>query len=358
MTEALRNAGPFAFINIAAGAFGLLLAIATIGLTAAKSNAARVFAVLCLLGVLAILALGFAGYSFGMVGTRAALGNVPDDMKDLILRKGTQESRGNFIVALAAALLPLLGGTLAAARTRFVPSLVLTGIALVAFAATAIQVTAPLPPEGPLLAEPPGIQLPQSSSPRSLRIAALVALTPEGLWADGARVTSLAAALENPLVQQRNTSTLPVLVDARTTFAALADLVEAADKAGRGSLQLVVLAPTGGHQVIEIVGAGAGSPGKSPLNLTVRLREKEFLIGASGGTLDPIPPNPMGLNDKLAEVKAAFPSERSLRMTADPEVPVGLVVKALDAAGQRDGKLLFDQLVVGRFTVEASPAGD
>lgn len=351
LSDLLHDAGPLAFLNLAAAGVGLLLAIAT--LAAAKSNAARVLAVLCLLSVLGMLAVGFAGYSLGMVSTRAAFANVPDDMKDLMLRKGAEESRANFIFALAAALLPLLSGTLSAARTRVLPSLVLAGFAVTAFGATAAQLMAPLPPEGPLLAEPPGLQLPQSSSPRSLNVAALVALTPEGLWANGVRVPSLAAALQDPLVQERNVSTLPVLVDTRVTFSALADLLEAAQKAGRLSLQLVVLAPTGERHVIGIVGPAAEpppTPGPPPLTLTVRVTETEFIIGATGATLPPLA-DAEALNAQLTEVKANFPDVTTIRMTAAPQVSLGIFVKALEAARARDTKVLFEQLVVGRFAL-------
>lgn len=375
MVELLKNAGPFAFLNLAAGAVGLLLALAT--LATGKSNTAKVLGVVCLVGALAALSLGFVGYHFGMVGTHRALGNVPDDMRDLLLRKGTEESRSNYIVALAAALLPLLAGLVSASRTGFRPGMVLGAITVVVSAAMGAQLASPLPPGSPPFVEPPALTLAQSTSSRELRAAGLIALTPDGLWANGARVTSIAEALAVPLVTERNATSLPLMVDARVRFSALADLVEAAEQAGRSSFQLVVLSPSGAHHVISVSGRAEeaprarerfpGFPGgpelppsksdKPGLALTLRVGAKAFEIGAVAGTLDPLPPDTKALNDKLAEVKAAFPDEDAIRVTAEPELPFAELVKALDATVTREGKLLFPNVIVGRFPLTTADAG-
>lgn len=349
MIELLKNAGPFAFLNVAAGAIGLLLAVVTLAM--GKTNAAKVLGTLCLVGALVMLGLGFAGYFLGMTSTMAALGNVPDDQREMLLRQGTQESRGNFIVALAAALLPLLAGLVSALRTGFRPGMALAGITVVVAAAIGVQVASPLPPADPPLIEPPGLTLAQSSSTRGLRGAAVVGLTPDGLWASGVRVSTLAMALEDPIVKSRNTNQLPVLIDAKVKFSALADLVEAAEKAGR-ALELVVLAPNGERRVVTLYGASEDPPskeGKPSLGLTVRITPETFRIGAVGGTLEPLPPDFKELNDKLAEVKSNFPDVDVIRMSADADVTMEVFVKALDAAVMRDGRLLFPRVIVGRF---------
>ncbi len=322
-----------------------------------KSTTAKVLGVSCLVGTLLVLSLGFGGYFFGMVGTNRALANVPDELRELLLRKGTEESRGNFIVALAAALFPLLAGLLSAIRTGFRPGLVLGAIAVLAAAAMGVSLASPLPPEGPPFVVPPGLTLAQSSSPRELRGAAFIGLAPDGLWANGARVSSLTEALAEPLVKERNATNLPVMVDASVKFSALADLIEAADQAGRGSLQLVVLSPAGAHQIISVFGRLQVAPpknGKPALTPTVRVAAKAFDIGAIGGTLPPLPPDARVLNDKLAEVKAAFPDEDTIRVTAEPELAFGELVKALDATVMRDGKLLFPTVIIGRFELSAA----
>ena len=126
MIELLKSAGPFAFLNIAVGAAGILLAVAA--LATGKSNTGKVLGVLALVLTLIALSLGFAGYFIGLTGPHAALANVPDDQRDLLLRKGTEESRGNFTVALAAALLPLLAGLISAFRNSFRPGIVLAAM--------------------------------------------------------------------------------------------------------------------------------------------------------------------------------------------------------------------------------------
>lgn len=352
MIELLKSAGPFAFLNIAVGAAGALLAVAA--LATGKSNAGKVLGVLALVIALIALSVGFGGYFLGMTGTHRALGNVPDDMRDLLLRKGTEESRGNLIIALGACLLPLLAGLLSTVRNAFRPGIVLGAIAVLVAAMTGLQLAKPLPPEGPPYVEPAGITLAPSNSPRGLRGAALIGLMPDGLWANGSKVSSLEEALAVPLVKERNANTLPVMVDAKVKFAALADLVAAAEKTGRNSLQLVVLSPSGAHQVISVYAheetQQSAKYGK-PLTLTVRVTEKEFLIGAIGGSLDPLPADPKQLNDKLAEVKASFPDVDTIRVGAGPEITFGELVKTLDAVVTRDGRLLFPEVLVGNWEI-------
>ena len=55
------------------------------------------------------------------------------------------------------------------------------------------------------------------------------------------------------------------------------------------------------------------------------------------------------LSAKLAEVKANFPDVDTIRVSAEPELPFSELVKALDAAVMRDKRMLFPNVIVGRF---------
>ncbi|MBL8958081.1 MAG: AgmX/PglI C-terminal domain-containing protein [Myxococcaceae bacterium] len=281
-----------------------------------------------------------------MVATNAAVGNVPDDVKDMLLRKGTEESRANFFIALVCAALPLLAGATVVFARRLVVGILLTLVAAGGFAAVVFMYTRPLPSLEPKVAQVPGLELPSSSSTRRLSTWALIALTPEGLWVGGTKTPSLADALAHPDVQARNSGRLQLLVDRRVKFAALVDVLEAASAAGRHGVDLVVQ----GDNVVGLVDAPAAE-GAKPLLLTLSIADDALRLGAVGGALDPLPRDWRALNDKLAEIKAVFPDVRTLRVTATPETPVGDLVAALDAAREREKKLLFDEQVVGRFSL-------
>jgi len=215
-----------------------------------------------------------------------------------------------------------------------------------------VRLNRPLRPARPPFVAPQGLQLPHSSSSQSLRHAGLVSVMPDGLWANGAKVATLAGALEEPLVRQRLMHELPLLVDQRVSFAALAEVLEAGRAAGRHRFELVVLSPAGEHQVIPI--RSAKSPprayGDRPeLLLTVHINAKGFIISASGGALDPLPLDYAALNSKMKEIKASFPDNGTLCVTAEPQVTTEMLVKTLDAVSRtNDGKLLNDDLIVAR----------
>lgn len=352
MLNLIREAGPFALLIVAAGGLGVTLAVATLVLATVRSKAASVTGVICLLLALGILCLGVFGYSLGVVATNASLGNVPEDMKDLLLSKGTEEARANFLIALVCAALPLLAGALAVVARRLAAGIVLAVVVAACSAAMLVAFTRPLPPTGPKVAMVPGLELPHSTSSRRLGAWALIALTPDGLWVDGAKAASLAQALGHPLVKERNTGRLPLLIDQRLQFGQLADVLQAASAAGRHQVDLVVRATDGSDHVVSLRDAPEDESPK-PMLLTLWITEDGLHLGAVGGSLDPLPRDWRALNDKLAEIKAAFPSERTLRVTATPETSVGDLVAALDVARERDHQLLFDELVVGRFTLPA-----
>jgi biopolymer transport protein ExbD len=350
MLELLRGAGPFAYLSLAGGAAGLVLAVITLALTASKSTAAKVTALLCLLCALGVLAAGAGGYQVGMIATMKSLGNVPDNMKHLLLRKGTEESRANYLIALGASALPMLAGVLASLFSRFKAGLVFAVLAVAAWAVMLVQLTTPLPPDEPPYAAPAGLELPRSTASRALDVAALIALMPDGLWVDGKRADSLAQALEHPLVRERNSDILALIADARVPFAKLVDVLDAASGLERHAVWLVVQDASGARRMLRIVDRPGPNTTKdeAALLLTLRVHADRFTIGAVASTLEPVK-TPEELNARLAEVKTAFPHNALLRVSADDDVTVARLVSALDAAGQRDGRLLNTELVVGRF---------
>jgi hypothetical protein len=138
MVQLFKDAGPMGLLNILAGAFGLFVAFGTVAMMVMKSKAANVGAVLSLLCALGVLGIGFAGYKMGMNATLGALDTVPQAQQHLLLEKGTAEAGANLVIALFAALAPLVAGTVAAARSRFKAGLGLGAIAVVAYVATLI----------------------------------------------------------------------------------------------------------------------------------------------------------------------------------------------------------------------------
>src|SRR5688500_12623163 len=114
-----KEAGPFALVSVFFGAMGIVAALAALGLTAmTKPVAAQVLGLVCVLLALLILGSGLAGHALGVSATEASVRNVPDSMQDALLRKGNEEARANFTVALPLAGLPLAAGGLALAVSR------------------------------------------------------------------------------------------------------------------------------------------------------------------------------------------------------------------------------------------------
>lgn len=110
---------------------------------------------------------------------------------------------------------------------------------------------------------------------------------------------------------------------------------------------------------------GNGAEPKSQLNLTVFILRDGFNIGATGATLDggsegrpgqtllpkisvtqagkqTVTYDYMGIQRRLIEIKKSFPTEGSMIISADADVPYDVVVQTMDAARKSsDGKLLF-----------------
>lgn len=168
VTDLIKGAGPFSLLCLAAGGLGVMLAIVTLVLTAKKSKAANVAGVLSLLLSLSILGLGLAGFSLSMSAVTKALALVPDDVKDALLHKGTQEARANFVVALTGAVIPLLVGALTVIVRRLKVGMVLMVAVTIACVAMLVALMRPLPPKGPKVATVPGLELPTSSASREL----------------------------------------------------------------------------------------------------------------------------------------------------------------------------------------------
>jgi biopolymer transport protein ExbD len=344
----LNEAGPFGFLMLGGGGLGLLLALVTAALAAAKSSGAKIAGALCGLVALGVLGLGVAGFRLGMTTTLRAVANVPDDMKELLIHKGSEEARASLLIALGAAALPMIAGLLAMVLGRAWRGLLVALLSAAAWGGVLYLYTRPLPPAGPTLAEVPGLQLPHAHG-TAMGAGAFVALTPDGAFVNGTKVARPADALADPLVQQRNTNVLVVLADARVRFAPLLELLESAAAHGRHRFQLVVLGEGGEHQMIPIRD-DAEAPA-DPLALTLFVAPRQLQIGARGGALQPLTHDWKALNDRLAEIRATFPDNRTLRVSADADVTVEELVKGLEAARERESKLLDDDLVVGRFTV-------
>lgn len=332
LLQATREAGVFGGLVVAGGGVAALLAVITVILTAAKkSSAAQYASASCLLGALALLGLGEVGFLAGM--------------------QSHTDLRVNLRLALGAAALPLLAGLAGVVAARVRVGLVLGLATGAAWGAVLVHHSLPLP--GPVIAAPYGLRLPHSVAPIPLGDAALVAVTADALWVNGAKVerAQLASALREGVVRERNPSVLPLLVDERATFSTLADALAAAGEANRHLFSLVVLAGDGAHRVIRFRDPRAPAPARGPdLQLTVMVSPEGFRITAMGSELDPMGLDWELLGSKLAEVKALFPENQTVRVVAEPEVTVALLVKTLDAVTRRNGQLLNADLVVGDLT--------
>jgi biopolymer transport protein ExbD len=346
----LKDLGPLGYLTIALGGLGAVFALATLGLSLAKKPAATVTGVLCLLTAGATLVMGAVGHSLAMITVDRVLGNVPFEVKAELLLKGTLEARAHLRVAMIAAALPLLVGALALfiARSRLG---VLAAFVAAALALSFSRYSAPLPSGKTEFVQVDGIRLPSSKAARSPQAQPLLALTLNGLWLEGGKVASVAAALEDARVREQNEGVLPLAVDGRVPFAQLVDVLEAASAKERHDFDILVQPAAGALAVIRVRNTPrlpADPNGLPPMNLTLHLSEKQFQLSAIGGSLDPQPLEELG--HKMTEIKANFPDQTMLYVTADPEVSMDALVKALDVVREAERRaLLFPDVVVGRF---------
>jgi biopolymer transport protein ExbD len=349
MLMIFREAGPFAYLSLAGGGMGLMLALVTVVLVAAKSSSAKVTAILCLIIALAVLAVGVAGFSLGMNGTMRAVAAVADDMKELLIRKGTQESRQNLLVALGASALPMIAGLLAMVLARAWGGVAFAALTVAAWGGELYAFTRPLPPLGPTVAVVPGLQLPHSQAGQPLAAGAFIALTPDGLFANGAKVARPEDALADTMVRERNNSTLMLLVDARVHFSQLLEVLDGLGARDRHRFALVVVGDDGGHRAVPIRDEAAEPADK--LKLTLFIAPRQLQLGAIGGAMQPLTHDWAALNKTMGEIKTSFPDNRTLRVSGDSDITVDELVKALEAAREKDHLLVNDDLVLGKFTL-------
>ncbi len=358
----LRELGPLGLLCVPLGAFGVVVALVTLVLLAAKkAGAVKVAGLLCLVTAGGALVLGALGYFLSTIALNASLPNVPFDMKNELLLKGTLDARLILFVALVAAAFPFLVGSLAMVVTRFRVGIGAAVIVAVGLTMTLGTHARPLPPGKVTLAQVEGLELPHSTAQRRPPAQPLIALTAEGLWVEGSKVSSLALALEDPRVRAQNPDVLPLAVDGRVASSDLVDVLDAAGRANRHEFELVVQSPGGDLAVIRVRDA-ASLPSeptdKPPLLLTLRVSGMQVELLAVGGALDPLPVDWHQVQAKLKEVKAAFPDETSLRVIAAPEVSVAVLVNALDAARETEARaLLFPDVALGRFEAPVADSG-
>lgn len=333
--DLLRAAGPLASLNVAVGVLAAILSLVTVALALRNSKAASITSALCLILVLISIGLGFGGHALAMTAIDAAMGNVPDEQNLMLLHEGTIEARANFRVALACLALPLLTGVLVSLLRRSLPGLALAVLAGAGTAALVVELNEPLPSTEPQLSTPPGFEIPESKSARPLRVSVRLALTPDGAWLDGAKAASIAQAVEG-------STSATVLVDRRVTFGPLLELLQAMSGRGAHAVQLVVQGPGGTRTVITVLDAPY-EPGPNPMLLTLFISPERLDVGSGNNRLPSLPRDWSALQQKLAEIKATFPTHRFLRIGASPETTVGELVAALDAARP------FEELVVGAF---------
>ena len=343
---------PLAVLGLALGSLGVVLAMVTLALwVARKRGAVQVVALLCLLVAGASLLLGALDHALGMAGVLAALPNVPFDLRAELLLKGTREARMSLVIAMTAAAFPLLVGSIAVFLTRFRVGRGVSVVVAVGLVASLVAQQQPLPSGKVVVAPVEGLQLPSSTAQRRPGAQPLITLMPDGLRVEGSKVSSLTAALEDPRVRAQNRGVLPLSVDGRVTFSALADVLEAAGD--RHQFELVVHSPAGELAVISVRDAAsitADPPGPPSLRLTLRVTGTQVQVLAIGGALDPLPVDWPKVQEKMMEIKASFPGEVTLRLAAAPEVSMDVLVKALDATRENaQRRLLFPDAVVGRF---------
>jgi biopolymer transport protein ExbD len=179
----------------------------------------------------------------------------------------------------------------------------------------------------------------------------MLALTPNGLWVGEAKVASVALALEDPRLREQNPDVLLLAVDGRVPFSKLVDVLDAAGELKRQNFDMLVQSASGDLAVVRVRNAASIPPDtgdRPPLNVTVRLSETEFELSATVGSLDPQPL--AELSKVLKEIKASFPTETNVRVTADAGLSMDALVKAIDGLRETEEReLLFPNCIVGRF---------
>ena len=108
------------------------------------------------------------------------------------------------------------------------------------------------------------------------------------------------------------------------------------------------------------IGGAAAPSGKKELNLVVMLLKDGINLSVSGSLLKgegggPYLPkiqqgeksvyNFKALGDKLAELKKESPEETRVMVMSDPDVIYDDIVKLMDSAREREGKLMFPGVV-------------
>lgn len=352
-TSMFRDLGTLGLYVVVLMAAGVSLSLLTlVRLAAKKQGAVKKLGLICLLTAGCALALGALGYALGLVALTAALPNVPFDLTAELLRKGTVEARVSLFLAMIAAALPWLVGSIAMVLSRFRLGIGVAVIVTVGLISMLLVHEGPLPSGKVTLATVEGLRLPASTAQRRPGAQPLIALTPGALWVEGSKVASMALALDHPRVREQKSNVLPLMVDGRVSFSELVDLLEAAARSKHYEFDLVVQSKED-LAVIRVRNSASLAPEdpEAPsMRLTLRVTEENVEVIAVGGALDPLPVDWIKVQDKLMEVKAVFPHETILRITAAPEVSMDVLVKALDASRETaQRKLLFPDAVLGRF---------
>ena len=118
-------------------------------------------------------------------------------------------------------------------------------------------------------------------------------------------------------------------------------------------------------------GEGGKPDEKPPLLLTVAISPKGFFLAATGGVLpgaegavaaapgEGVPTvgklgdgayDYVGLNNKMKEIKTAFPAESKVIIAADKDIEYEVLVLTMDALRETsDHKLLFPDVTLGSF---------
>jgi len=98
------------------------------------------------------------------------------------------------------------------------------------------------------------------------------------------------------------------------------------------------------------------------LNLTVAVTDKGFTVAGTGAVLgggegaeEAGPTVPIkgdgtydyeALTAKLLEIKDAFPDEEKMVLNAEPDIKYTVVIGTMDASREKDGKMLFPDVVL------------
>lgn len=136
----------------------------------------------------------------------------------------------------------------------------------------------------------------------------------------------------------------------------------------------LMLTSTGFIQFAVINGSapmiGAGDtpieePKDPPLNLTIGVTDRGFIVAGLGGSLQPpgaqtepnvpkvgVDYNYQQLTQKLIEIKASFRHETKVIITASPTIPYEVIVKVMDASRQNGKEELFPDVLISPGFVE------